>query len=424
MRTVSVIALTLNTIAQASQPDISAATQPTTAPHDDALPGSEIATEIVEMLGPTFTETSLYGYLVLMLGLVGGLAAARIVKTILRNVSDRLKQRGWPVRAAVFQHASGPASLALFSLGLAIGFQGLFLTEQIRPLALKLIGLLYIVAIGWFLYNLVDLIDFALRRVTAKSATRLDDTVVTLLRKALRIFLLIMLALFIAQNFFGANITAWLAGLGIAGLAVSLAAQDSVKNLFGSLTVLIERPFGLGDRIIFDGFDGTVEQIGFRSSKVRLLTGHLLTVPNMRFTDGAIENITARPHISRTMNLPLAYDTPPEKVEHAVGIIKRILAEQDILEPINSPDRQPRVFFNEFGQAGLNIMITYAYGINHNGRDWWSYQAHGEMLNFRILRAFAQDGIELAFPTQTMYLASDPKRQLSVKLVQDNASHG
>jgi len=421
---VFVNSLTLNLIAQATQPEQAAATQPTTAPQDASMPGGEVATQVVKMLGPTFTQTSMYGFLVLMLGLVGGLAAARIVKTTMRNVSERLKQRNWPVRAAVFQHASGPASLALFTLGLAIGLQGLYLTEQIRPLALKLIGLLYIVAIGWFLYNLVDLIDFALRRVTAKSATRLDDTVVTLLRKALRIFLLIMLSLFIAQNFFGANITAWLAGLGIAGLAVSLAAQDSVKNLFGSLTVLIERPFGLGDRIIFDGFDGTVEQIGFRSSKVRLLTGHLLTVPNMRFTDGAIENITARPHITRTMNLPLTYDTPPEKVEQAVSTIKRILNEREIFDPINVPDRQPRVFFNDLGQAGLNIMVTYAYGINQDGRDWWSYQEHGEMLNFRILRAFAQEGIEMAYPTQTMYLASDPKRQLSLKLVQDNAANG
>jgi len=346
------------------------------------------------------------------------------VKTLLRNFSDRLKRRGWTVRSAVFQHASGPASLALFTLGLAIGLQGVYLANEVRPLALKLIGLLYIVAIGWFLYNLVDLIDMTLRRITAKSATRLDDTVVTLLRKALRIFLLIMFTLFIAQNFFGANITAWLAGLGIAGLAISLAAQDSVKNLFGSLTVLIERPFGLGDRIIFDGFDGTVEQIGFRSSKVRLLTGHLLTVPNMRFTDGAIENITARPHISRTINLAIAYDTPPDKLEQAVAIVRSILAEPEIFGPIDIFDRPPRVYFNEFGAAGLNIMATYAYGIGQAGRDWWSFQAHGERVNFLIMRAFAKAEIEISFPTQTVYLASDPKRQLAVKLVKDEASRG
>lgn len=392
-----------------------------TAPADPVMPGGDVAGQVIDLLGPTVTRTSVYGFAVLMLGIIGGLAAGRIIRTALISASDRLKHRGWAIRGAVFRHAAGPAGLALFTLGLAIGFQGLYLAPQVRPLVLKFIGLLYIVAIGWFLYNLVELIDFALRRLTARSATRLDDAVVTLLRKALRIFLLIMLVLFIAQNFFGAQITAWLAGLGIAGLAVSLAAQDSVKNLFGSMTVLIERPFTLGDRIIFNGFDGTVEQIGFRSSKIRLGTGHLLTVPNMRFTDGAIENITARPVFVRSLNLQIAYDTAPAQVERALSILRGILAQPDIAEPIDLPERPPRVHFSDFGQAGLTIAVAYAYS-NSAGRDWWAYQQHTEQVNMRILREFNDAGIELAFPTQTLFLAGDAKRQLAVRVLRDEAA--
>lgn len=115
--------------------------------------------------------------------------------------------------------------------------------------------------------------------------------------------------------------------LGIAGLAVSLAAQDSIKNLFGSVTIFIDNPFSVGDRIVFSGTDGFVEEIGFRSTRIRTLTGHLVTVPNMKFIDEAVENITARPYIRRTMNMTITYDTPPDKIEQAVQIIRDLLAE-------------------------------------------------------------------------------------------------
>jgi small-conductance mechanosensitive channel len=277
-------------------------------------------------------------------------------------------------------------------------------------------GFLYIIAIGWLLYNLAELIDFALRRLTAKTAAKLDDAVVTLLRKALRIFLLIMMVLFVAENIFGADITAWLAGLGIAGLAVSLAAQDSIKNLFGSVTILMEHPFGVGDRIIFENIEGFVEDIGFRSTKIRNINGHLLTVPNMKFTDGVIENISARPWARRSMNVTVTYDTPPEKLEEAVTIIKSILAEPEIAKDLAVPDRPARVMFNEFNADSLNIMVSYFYLLNVDGRDWWTYQALAAKVNHRILVAFNAAGIQFAFPTRTVFLAGDPDRELTVRV--------
>src|SRR5690606_23160639 len=136
-----------------------------------------------------------------------------------------------------------------------------------------IIAFLYIIAIGWFIYNLVDLVDIALRRLTAKTASKLDDMIAPLIRKALRIFVVVIFVLFVAENVFGADITAWLAGLGIAGLAVSLSAQDSIKNLFGSITILLDKPFPVGDRIIFNGTDGFIEEIGFRSTRIRTFGG-------------------------------------------------------------------------------------------------------------------------------------------------------
>ena len=116
---------------------------------------------------------------------------------------------------------------------------------------------------------------------------------------------------------------------------MSLAAQDSLKNLFGSITILFDRPFQVGERIVFAGHDGTIEEIGFRSTKVRTLTGHLVTIPNSNIVNDPVENIGKRPFIRRTMNVTITYDTPRDKIEQAAQIIRDILEEEGIGEPIH-----------------------------------------------------------------------------------------
>jgi MscS family membrane protein len=380
----------------------------------------DMGAQIATWFGPTFEKTTWIGWLILLGGIFLGLAAGKIVQTCLRAMANRIQKREWRVRAAIVRHIAGPANLALITCGLSVGMSGPHKSTEVAAFVEKVIGFLYIIAIAWFLYNVIELLDFALRRIAMKSHTKLDDAVVILLRRALRIFLLIMMTLFVAENIFNANVTAWLAGLGIAGLAVSLAAQDSIKNLFGSVTILMEHPFGVGDRIIFENIDGFVEDIGFRSTKIRNFNGHLLTVPNMKFTDGVIENISARPWARRTMNITITYDTPPEKVDQAVKIVKDILAEPDIVGDLQVPDRPPRVFFSEFNADSLNIAVTYFYLLNVEGRDWWTFQAHAERINQKVLRAFADAGIEFAFPTRTVFLAGDPARELSVRVLSND----
>jgi MscS family membrane protein len=410
-----------------------------------------LAHQVAQLFGPTFRNTPWIGWAVLLGGVIAGIVAGRMAHTVLRGMAARLKGRGWPVRAVMVGSAAGPAALALFAAALGLGFQGLAMTAAMSAFTMRLIGFLHVFAAAWFLYNLVDLAAMGLHRFTARTASRLDDMLVPLVRKGLRLFLIIVFTLFIAENFFGADITAWLAGLGIAGLAVSLAAQDSVKNLFGSLTVLLDRPFAIGDRISFDRFDGVVESIGFRSTRIRTLTGHLVTVPNMKFTDSVVENISARPMFRRTMNITIAYDTPPAKVEEAVGIVRGILTAPDIADCFDMVNRPPRIHFNEFNTDSLSITAMYWYDHGggsavsdsgedadlasltdaagssassgasgasggSGGRDWWTFQAHAERINHRLLRAFAEAGIEFAFPTRTVFLAADPKRPFAAGL--------
>ena len=122
---------------------------------------------------------------------------------------------------------------------------------------------------------------------------------VPLITKTIRVFLLVIMALFAAENVFQANISAWLAGLGIAGLAVSLAAQDSIKNVFGSITILMDQPFAQGDFVKMASFSGTVEEVGFRSTRLRTPEGSIVTIPNSEVANASIENLARRPAIRR-----------------------------------------------------------------------------------------------------------------------------
>jgi len=363
-------------------------------------------------------QNSLTNWLMLVLMIALGLAAGRICAALLARSGQRFEARGWRVWNLLVVDLIGPAKLALLALGLAIGLN--MLTGKgpgLQNWCSKTLLLLYSIAAFWYAFNLVSVVDLVLRRITEKTASALDDQVVPLIRKTLRIFVVVIGAMFVVDSVFQQDIGALLAGLGIAGLAVSLAAQDSLKNLFGSITILFDQPFQLGERIVFGGYDGVVEEIGFRSTKLRTLTGHLVTIPNSMIVNDPVENIARRPSIRRVLNVTITYDTPRERIEQAVQILRDILEEPELREPIhqtiNGDEFPPRVYFNDYNAESLNIFVIYWF----IPPAYWDYLDHAQRLNLRIFEEFEKAGIEFAFPTQTLYLAGDPKRELAVKML-------
>lgn len=370
-------------------------------------------------LDRTFEQTPWSGWLVLFASIIVALAAGRVINWLFTRAGERFSTRDWQLYSATARALAHPLRLASFALGISVGLTPIALSAHVREFATDVIKLLWITAIGWGLFNLVDVLDLLLERVIRHargSAGALDGQVITLLRKSARVFLVIVFVLFTAENVFGADIGAWLAGLGIAGLAVSLAAQDSIKNLFGSITILLDRPFSVGDRIVFDGHDGPVEHIGFRSTKIRTLDGELVTVPNAKIVDVSVRNVEARASIRRVMNITITCDTPPEKVEQAVNIVREILSDPGIASAWKMEKLPPRVAFNELNADSLNIKVFYWF---HPGSDYWAYFQHAERINLMLLRRFNEAGIEFAFPTQTLYLANNDKRQLSLRMLRD-----
>jgi len=229
-----------------------------------------------------------------------------------------------------------------------------------------------------------------------------------LIRVITHVLVVVFGGVYILQALTGKPLNALLAGLGIGGLAVALAAQDTLKNFFGSIMIMLDQPFLVGDRVVVDGVDGPVEDIGFRSTRIRTLTGHLVAVPNEKMASINIENIGRRPSIRRLTNITITYDTPPEKVERALAIIREVLENHEGMDP----EFPPRVFFDEFNDASLNIMMIYWFF----PPNYWDFLAFSERVNLRIMRAFEAEGIEFAFPTTTTYLAQDDRRPLNITI--------
>lgn len=250
-------------------------------------------------------------------------------------------------------------------------------------------------AFFWFIYLFIDVMEQQLRRWTRSSeSVGVDNMLIPLVGRTFRVFVIVVGGIVLVQNLTGIAVGPLLASLGIGGLAFALAGKDSIANFFGSLTILLDKPFQVGERIVFDNNDGIVESVGFRSTRLRTLTGHLVSIPNEKIINSTLENIGQRPYIRWHTNLTITYDTPPEKVESAVQIIRDILDNHEAMDP----KLPPQVHFNGFNDWSLNISI---YAWYHNNV-FWFYQEWVQKTCLEIMRRFAEEGIEFAFPTQTL----------------------
>jgi MscS family membrane protein len=203
---------------------------------------------------------------------------------------------------------------------------------------------------------------------------------------------------FIGANRIGLPLLGVLAGVGVGGLAVALAAQDSLKNLLGSLMIFMDRPYQPGQRIVVEGQDGFVEQIGLRSTRIRNLDGSLTTIPNEKMARLDIENIGERTFLRRFANLRLPIDTSPARMERAVEILHEILDGHEGM----IPELPPRIYFNEFNPDSFNIFVMYWFTPPRR----WQFHEFNQRVNLEILRRFEAEGISFALPASTMRLVT------------------
>lgn len=351
--------------------------------------------------------------------LLGSLVLGKALAFALVHRANRLGEvKGWIALELTIRCAHRPLMLLIFAGGMAIAenFMTLGVVETDGRVVINLadawakaVTVMVSLGLGWLVYRLVDVGEHMLLLWTSQTKTLLDDQLVPLLRKTVRVFVVIIAALFIAKNAFKADIGALIAGLGIGGLAFALAAKDTIANVFGSIMILMDRPFRLGDRIRAAGQYGTVTEVGFRSTRLRTREGYLVTIPNALLAASDIENITERPSIRRDLNVTVTYDTSPEKLRRAVAILEEMLAARSDNFPEDSP---PKVFFNDFNADSLNIIVYYWYA----PPEWYDYLAFNHEFNMELLTRYNEEGIEFAFPTQTLYIKQDSELSAEITI--------
>ncbi len=332
---------------------------------------------------------------------------ARIVRKILFRLSNKHKIAENEIYASFIEAIASSATFVLFSLGVASGISMLEIPHEKWAEIVSIVSnIIVIVAIGLFVLHLADVPSIWFEKLVSKSESKMNKMFLPVIRKTIRAVIIVLTLVQIIDVVIDKPITSLIAGLGIGGLAVALAAQDTLRHFIGSFVLAGDKPFDIGDRVVVDGHDGPIEYIGLRSTRIRTLEGHLVSIPNGELANRTIQNIGKRPYIRRLANITITYDTPPEKIQRAIDILKEILDNHEGMDE----EYPPRVYFNDLNSDSLNIMMIYWYF----PPDYWKYMDFTEKVNFEIFKRFGEEGIDFAFPTQTMYLAGDPNRPLNV----------
>ena len=290
----------------------------------------------------------------------------------------------------------GPVKVTAFVIFLHIGLAVFRWPDKVQHFLSK--GLIVIVAfsITYVTLKVVDLLMGVWRERTAIGTDKsFDDQLFPLVRKSVKLFVVVIAVLVTSQNL-GINITGVIASLSIGGLALGLAAQDTLANLFGAVAVYMDKPFRIGDQIKLDAVTGTVENIGLRSTRVRNPDGHLVTIPNKTMGNAIITNITRRPNIRTEMNIGITYDTPVEKVARATAILEEVFRKHPKTIDLV-------ISFNKFNDSALNIFVAHVWG----GTDVKEQLAGLQALNLEVKRRFDAEGISFAFPTQTLFVRQE-----------------
>ncbi len=363
-------------------------------------------------IGYKIMGNEVWRFLLLLLVVIVAMAVGRIVQFAINNYAGRRdKKRGLTALTLFLRCLTKPISVAFFALGLylcklCLVFEdktAVPVVEGIRSTIekgwTKIAQTVAAIALAYALYRLVDIIEYYLQRWTDKTQTKMDDMLVPVIRKSLRITIAIIAALFIAETILGAEqIKTVLLSAGVGGIAIALAAKDTIANFFGSITIFADRPFQVDELVKIGEHLGSVEQVGFRSTKIRTLQGHLVTVPNSVIVNSAVENVGRRPYIRRKSNITITYDSGQRGAERAVQIIKEVLS--NVPELNTDPKCPPRVYFSDFNDWALNIYMSYWI----KPPDYWLYQEVNERVNIEIMKRFEAEKIEFAFPSQTLYI--------------------
>ncbi len=345
----------------------------------------------------TFFDVEIWQYLAILLVLVLGLVLRRVIHYILqRRVQALIAASGQQWLARIVDTGAAPMATLVVAVVLRITYPRLMLPDGGVTAMEVAVRALVVTSIVWAAYRFVNVVADHLMAKAEATESRLDDQLVPLLRKSMKVFVVMGGVLVVLQNL-NVNVGSLLAGLGIGGLAVALAAKDTIANFFGSITIFVDRPFQIGDWVVVEGVEGIVEEVGFRSTRIRTFQNSLVTMPNARFTETKIDNYGARRYRRTFVTLNLTYDTTPEQMQAFVEGTRAIL----LANPHTRKDYY-EVHMSGFGAHSLDVMLYFFFDVAS-----WSDELRERHNVFLEVMRLAQDlGVQFAFPTQTVHLDS------------------
>jgi MscS family membrane protein len=286
----------------------------------------------------------------------------------------------------------GPVSFIF----IIIGFNAFLLMLDIKtPLMERISRSLIVFDLFWFFYYMVDLSRSILETITQKYSKSLSKEVIKLIERLFR-FIVVSIGIMSILQVWGINITAFVASLGLGGLAFALAAKDSAANIFGSIAILADKAILVGEWIEVDGVEGIVEDIGMRTTKIRTFENSIVTIPNQIIANTKIINHSRRNERRIKFEIGLVYDTKRKQIESIVSSIKQMLKNH----PRISQKSAQIVRFDNFGDSSLNIFI-YTFT---NTANWQEYLKIKEDINLKIIEIVENNGSSFAFPSRSIYI--------------------
>ncbi len=354
---------------------------------------------LIDALPPVFQ----FNFLGMALWQYTGIFFVLLVAFFVRKVSEfsLRKLAGWLVKYTpphldeeVVLKSIKPLSFLIFTLTIRFFYADLQLPVHVNATVNFALDVMIAASILWLSFQVADLLCDRLTRITAQTETKFDDQLIPMFRKMLKIFAITIGVLILMQSF-GYSISSLLAGLGIGGVAVALAAQDTLANFFGSITIFADKPFQIGDWIVTGKVEGTVEEVGFRSTRIRTFYDSVISVPNSKLANSDVDNMGLRRFRRIRQVLGVTYSTTPEQMQAFVEGVRAIIT----ANPSMRKDYY-EVHFNGYGDFSLNVLVYCFVKVSN-----WSEELRVKHNFFlEILRLADQLNIEFAFPTQTVHL--------------------
>ncbi len=291
----------------------------------------------------------------------------------------------------IIKRIDTPIALGVVLIGMRYALKLLTLPHILNSYVHRGFVLMATLTVTWLFSRIVrSLIEFYFRQSSEQTESKTDKQIMLVAKRASAVILWSIGAV-VGLNNAGFDVGALIAGLGIGGLAVALAAQDTVKNIIGGLVVFFDKPFYIGDVIKIKEVEGTVVYTGIRSTRIRTGSGRLISIPNAQFTDNPIENITLEPAKRIVTYLSLPYETAADKIDEAILILKNIVEESPDVNHYDSI-----IYLEKFSPSSVDINFTYFI---KKDSDIHSTQTD---VNRTVIRKFQSAGIQFAYPTQTV----------------------